>query len=347
MHEAAALGRLSLLAALLAVFGCGEVPVMVEDAGTDSSVSDGATDDAPNGPPQFASCVGLAATCGTASNADCCATGAIPVGTFYRSYDVATDQLFKDMSFPATVSAFKLDRYEVTVGRFRKFVNAGMGTQTNAPTAGSGAHSSLAGSGWNAAWSQFLPADATSLIGALKCGGSLYTWTDSVGNNENLPINCLTWYEAMAFCIWDGGYLPTEAEWNFAATGGTEQRAYPWSSPAGALNIGCSYANYKINSPTGTYCSNGTIGAVNRVGSESSLGDGKWGQSDLGGNVSEFTLDSNAAYVNPCIDCASITGGNRVVRGGYFGSLDLRVGGRGSIAPTSRGNDLGVRCARR
>ncbi len=48
------------------------------------------------------------------------------------------------------------------------------------------------------------------------------------GSNENQPINCVTWYEAFAFCISDGGYLPTAAEWNYAAAGGSDQRAYPF-----------------------------------------------------------------------------------------------------------------------
>ena len=96
------------------------------------------------------------------------------------------------------------------------------GTQTKPPAAATGAHPNLANSGWDAAWNQFLSADTATLIGAIKCNATFQTWTDTAGSNENLPINCLTWYDAMAFCIWDGGYLPTEAEWNYAAAGGLE-----------------------------------------------------------------------------------------------------------------------------
>ena len=53
------------------------------------------------------------------------------------------------------------------------------------------------------------------------------TWT---ANNDNLPMNCITWFEAFAFCIWDGGRLPTELEWNYAAAGGSSQNVYPCSA---------------------------------------------------------------------------------------------------------------------
>jgi len=298
---------------------------------------------------QLPNCMDLPASCGSAGNDDCCATAsALPGGTFHRSYDVASDALFKDMSFPATVSGFVLDKYEVTVGRFRKFVNAGYGTRANPPSPGAGAHPSLANSGWNSGWTPFLSPDTTSLIGALKCAGTYHSWTDAVASNEELPINCITWYEAMAFCIWDGGYLPTEAEWTYAAAGGVEQRAYPWSSPAGSSSIDCSYANYFINNPTGTHCA---TDSVNRVGSESSKGDGRWGHVDLAGNVFEWVLDSYAASPPmPCNDCAEITGGDRVIRGGSFESSNvshLRVANRFSRVVTIRSAGTGVRCARR
>jgi formylglycine-generating enzyme required for sulfatase activity len=50
----------------------------------------------------------------------------------------------------------------------------------------------------------------------------------AAGANEALPINCVHWYDAFQFCAWDGGWLPTEAEWEMAAAGGAENRRYPW-----------------------------------------------------------------------------------------------------------------------
>src|SRR5665213_2020397 len=58
--------------------------------------------------------------CGPTSDSCCTALG-VPKGTFDRSYDGVSTNGASD-AFPATVSAFSLDKYEVTVGRFRAFV---------------------------------------------------------------------------------------------------------------------------------------------------------------------------------------------------------------------------------
>jgi formylglycine-generating enzyme len=188
------------------------------------------------------------------------------------------------------------------------------------------------------AWNASLPANSTALIAAVNCDATYQTWTDSaIGANEARAMNCISWYEAMAFCIWDGGYLPTEAEWNYAATGGSEQRAYPWSKPAGSLMIDSMLANYSSSQAV-------------RVGSKP-MGDGRWEQSDLAGNVYEWNLDwyGTGTYATPCANCAQLTSGMyRMIRGGYFlaGAPSLRAGSRNPQSPADHNYYIGVRCAR-
>jgi len=283
------------------------------------------------------SCSGLAATCGPSGNDDCCRSLLVPGGTFYRSYDGVD---FTDKSYPATVDDFYLDKYEITVGRFRQFVNAGMGTQKSLPASGAGANLAITGSGWDSTWNTNLAADPNSLTTALKCLAGYQTWTDTAGINESKPINCLDWYTAFAFCAWDGGRLPTEAEWNYTASGGNEQRYYPWSSPPTSTTIDDSYAVYNWDGS----------GIPLNVGSKSPKGDGKWGQTDLAGNVWEWTLDWYDTYQMPCINCADITDASvsvRGVRGGDFsaGASGLRSAYRNYSGPWD-GDDVGARCAR-
>jgi formylglycine-generating enzyme len=290
---------------------------------------------------------------GDAGTSDCCASLEVPGGMFDRGYDPVSPG-FMNSNFPATVSGFRLDQYEVTVGRFRKFVSAVVGGYV--PAAGDGKHAHLNGGsgltnvgadagssepGWSMSWNSNLTSSQATWNSDLSCPGG--TWTASAGSGEHQPIACVTWYEAYAFCIWDGGFLPSEAEWNFAASGGSEQRVYPWSSPATSTTIDCAHANY---SPMTGPCS--ATGA-NNVGSESTTGDGKYGQADLSGNVWEWTLDSSAPYVTPCIDCGNVSPlASRVARGGSYSLVAsaLLTSYRSSYPVATRDGSVGVRCAR-
>jgi formylglycine-generating enzyme required for sulfatase activity len=284
-----------------------------------------------------ASCEGLPDTCGPSGTAGCCASTVVPGGTFNRSNDPVS---------PATVSAFGLDVYEVTVGRFRKWVD---GYPGNLPSNGAGKNPNDASDpGWNSAWNgdpEKFKATRTELIAALTCQPQFPTWTPDVADAENLPINCVTWYEAYAFCIWDGGRLPTEAEWNFAFVGGSDQRPYPWGS-----GIECAHATYDCYYTT---CGDGVKGCaptdIIAVGTKPA-GNGKWGHAELAGNVWEWVLDwYEHSYPVPCIDCANHSPtGFRVYRGGGFGGAEstLSAYSRSDENPHLRSSAIGFRCAR-
>ncbi len=342
------------LAALVVLVGCGRLGFDVVLSGDAVGSGDGPGSDGLLGDgPTAVSCGALAPTCGPSGTSPCCESPVVPGGMFYRSYDMAAGTPYTDMGYPATVSTLRLDKYEITVGRFRTFVDAGLGTQANPPASSAGGRT-LNGTanqgGWDPAWNASLAINTGTLVNDFKCSATYQTWTDTPGGNENRPMNCVDWYEAMAFCAWDGGFLPTEAEWNHAAAGGTDQRAYPWSSPPGFLGIDNTRASYY----DGTNCvGDGMPGCALTdlvpVGTKPA-GDGKWGQSDLGGNVWEWTLDwiAQPYPMTSCDDCANLTPATaRVIRGGSFTDPNARAANRSSlISPSSRLPYVGLRCAR-
>lgn len=285
------------------------------------------------------SCAGLDLTCGPQGDEPCCASPLVEGGEYSRLQPPDTTT-----PYPAKVSDFRLDRFEVTVGRFRRFVEAYPGSK---PAPGAGAHPAIPGSGWNEAWP--LPATQADLIADLKCSEFHPTWTDQAGAaDENKALNCVDWFTAFAFCAWDDGRLPTEAEWNYAAARGSEAQLYPW----GGAEPDATYAVYCENYSTEIQgCVNGNAASIRRVGSKSPKGDGKWGQADLAGNLREWNLDWHEVYPATCDNCANLNEGisSREARGGDWNNeaASLQSFARIGYQPESHYTWVGFRCARR
>lgn len=270
-------------------------------------------------------CDQVSPSCGADGKEDCCAAPPVSGGQFDR---------FNDAGAHANVSDFHLDKFEVTVGRFRQFFDS---YPADKPAPGAGKHPLIDDSGWNAAWDAKLPESQVELGAMLKCNETFRTWTDKASANEELPISCVSWYVAFAFCAWDGGRLPTEAEWNYAAAGGDAQRLYPWGNDepdGGEVLLDC-----QIDGPS----------CIFRVGSKP-LGDGKYGQSDLAGSMAEWTLDYHGEPILPCQNCAKLTDGGfgRELRGGDFSrkAEAVRTSAQLGTDPAGVQDYQGIRCAR-
>jgi formylglycine-generating enzyme required for sulfatase activity len=141
----------------------------------------------------------------------------------------------------------------------------------------------------------------------------------------------VSWYEAVAYCRWLSdklGYLvrlPTEAEWQQAATSGKENRVYPWGREWDAK-----------------FCNSGESG-VNRTTLVGLYPHGTWvgGPLDMAGNVREWCLNKYEPYEDP-VDSSS---DYRALRGGSWllSSVRCCTANRNNNNPSVPMNDVGFR----
>jgi len=141
--------------------------------------------------------------------------------------------------------AFEIDKYHLTAGRMRAFVERFDGNLK--------AWAATKPAGWNDAWTSKLPGSKAEALYALgpggkrgcnvvNQGGRTY-WQDAIDGNANeksdfskdvldeKALNCVTWHMAQALCVFDGGRLATSGEiaWVFENRGRAAGKTnYPW-----------------------------------------------------------------------------------------------------------------------
>ncbi len=133
------------------------------------------------------------------------------------------------------------------------------------------------------------------------------------------PVYYVEWSQAVTFCEWIGGRLPSETEWEWAATSGGAMRPYPWGSDPAT----CYYA---IMNDSDTSPQKGCGTNDNWPVCSKENGNTLDGLCDMSGNVQEWVQDKfNSDYENGPTDGSAWenTGHDRVVRGGNYSYNEL------------------------
>ena len=193
------------------------------------------------------------------------------------------------------VPSFWIDRTEVTVGAYRACVDAGACPR---------------------------PARASA------------TCTFDAGDPD-LPVSCVHWRDADAYCRFSGKRLPAETEWEYAARG-PYATSFPWGGPAS-----CAVAVTLVVDQSGIPC----MVRPARVGSHPA-GASVFGLQDMSGNVEEWTADWYVESLGP--GPAPRAGAAHVLRGGGWLSPPTmsRTTSRNWGSALEAGPNVGFRCAK-
>lgn len=242
----------------------------------------------------------------------------------------------------------RIDKYEVTVARFRAALAAGFVSPDLTPLPNNGPLPTTA------------PPDGDT-------DDSLCTWSASPVGREDYPVNCVSVTTAREFCEWLGEALPTEAQWEYVAAlaGRGFRTRYPWGGDD-SLEPPCSRAVYSRGSiallnnactcskEQTTNCGYGPAPVTADSGPDGDVT--ALGVQGLGGSLSEFVLDAAVPLDANCWLSAPIGAPSCIVqvptplayRGGSWQQtpLSLPVGYRGEHDPDEFSNAIGFRCVR-
>ncbi len=156
-------------------------------------------------------------------------------------------------------------------------------------------------------------------------------------DDGTLPINCVRWQDADAFCRAQNKRLPTEIEWELAARGGGAFK-YPW----GNASSSCLVASTLLHDATGRSCTGKRPAHVGSYPANVS----PFGAVDMAGNVEEWTSDWYIEHL--ATGARPTSGASHVLRGGGWLSrpIDSRATARNWGSAVEAGPNVGFRCAR-
>jgi formylglycine-generating enzyme required for sulfatase activity len=164
------------------------------------------------------------------------------------------------------------------------------------------------------------------------------------------PVNEVSWPKAKQYCEWRRQSLPTEAQWEWAATGG-DGRTWPWGDEA---PTSCEFADFTIGELISPGGDSGCHGGGTSPVKAHPRGNKTWPAGvlyDMAGNVWEWCLDNFAPYPDAqVVDPLVINPGSQVhvVRGGGWNrsARGIQAAFRGAAIYTYEVGGLGFRCVR-
>jgi sulfatase modifying factor 1 len=277
---------------------------------------------------------------------DCCASPIVPGGTIsYNNHAVR-------------VPSFRLDKYEVTAVRLHAFLEHVDAWQAAGnPVAGAGAHPDVPASGWRPSWLK--EAIPNGIAGGLEPMAAIDARPRSPASpvyaapgSGSLAVNWVPWHIAFAFCIWDGGRLPADIEWTYAAFRGEEQSLFPWGNSPSLKEMltpvpaSAAIPFYDYPGQTDEHWWAVTI----PVGSHPASG-GRFGHQDLMAGLSEMVRDTGySSGDDGFIQLGTNDQGTDTLVGGHKSRggdwLAPSNGGTSNLRSLPAGGLIGFRCAR-